>query len=446
MLHEVFFVRTIKGLLVSVFITFSQVCVSGDSAEQILDWIAIKPKLDLPPIGSVINYDDLSKVKPWLVPGLYEELLFTDVELVIQETQKFSPDKSYLAATALHASEAFLDSDGSLRNYAAGQPFSDEQIENADATQAGYMIGWNWNHRWQHYGLDSRKMPLMYLGSKQESAPLNEKLGLLGGGSIDRLLVFDYRKVYLNHLPMLPIQNYAIKIKDSETLFFKEFYEFLSPHNVAGTMFLIERKLDQHADDQVNIYSPTERRVRRYSARERADPVMGSNATLDDVESFSGRVLDYTWKYLGERKVLTVSNSIHDTPKTFGPYSRVPYDAWQLRECYVLVLHSILDDHPYKKRFLFIDKETYSVAASLVFNREEQFWKVLYNVYKWKGSLSGQTRDIRNSVPRPLYSGFIDLLANTASIVHTYSGIDYPVMSPSKVKRKYSVSKLGEGR
>ena len=84
--------------------------------------------------------------------------------------------------------------------------------------------------------------------------------------------------------------------------------------------------------------------------------------------------------------------------------------------------------------------------TSLVFNREEQFWKVLYNIYKWNGNLRGQTQEISNSVPRPLYSVFIDLLANTASIVHTFSGLDYPTMSPSEIKRKYSVSKLGEGR
>ena len=443
---EIFSLAIRKILIVCALGAFSPQCFSTQSVSQVLGWVALTPKLDLPAVGSVINYDNLSKLQPWVVPGLFEELSFPGVELVIQETQKFTPDKSYLSASTLHMGQAFLDSDGYLRNYSAGRPFSDEQINDADSVQAGYMIGWNWNHRWQHYGLDTLKMPLVYLGNKQEKAPLSKKLGLLGGGSIDRLLVFDYRKVYLNHLPMLPSQDYRIKIKDSETLFFKEFYEFLSPHNVAGTMFLIERKLDQHADDQVNIYSPTERRVRRYSARERADPVMGSNATLDDVESFSGRVLDYKWKYLGERQILTVSNSVNDTPKTFGPYSRVPYDAWQLRECYVLELQSILDDHPYRKRFLFVDKETYSVVASLVFNREEQFWKVLYNVYKWNGNLRGQTQEISNSVPRPLYSVFIDMLANTASIVHTFSGLDYPTMYPSEVKRKYSVSKLGEGR
>ena len=246
---------------------------------------------------------------------------------------------------------------------------------------------------------------------------------------------------------MLANQHYRVATDDAKYQYFKEFYEFLSPHDVAGTMFLIERKLDQRADDQVNIYSPTERRVRRYSAKERADPILGSEATLDDVEVFSGRVLDYKWNLLGERKVMAVSNSSQDSPMTFGPYSRVPLDSWQLRSCYALELESILPDHPYKKRFLFLDKQTYSVTASLIINREDQVWKVMYNVYSWKGSLSDSdpTTDIEKSVPHIRYSGFIDLIANTATLVY-FPDLEYPVMTPRKIKRQYGISNLSEGR
>ena len=65
--------------------------------------------------------------------------------------------------------------------------------------------------------------------------------------------------------------------------------------------------LDPHADDQVNTYLPTERRVRRFSAKERADSFMGSNVTLDDFEGFSGEY-QITWSFIGSRKILAVSN------------------------------------------------------------------------------------------------------------------------------------------
>jgi hypothetical protein len=429
-----------------VFVALCQSAIADTDILNIKGWIEDQPMFEPPAAGTIITYAELSKIKHWMIPGLFKELSFSDVELAIQETQIFLPHKSYVLATDKHAREARIGSDGSLENYSAGQPFSEEQIKVASDDVAGFMIGWNQNHRWQHYGFDGRGINLVYLGVKQNEAPVDIQLGLLGQGSIERLLRFDYRKVYLNNLSMLAGQNYKVQIEDAETLFSKELYEFTSPHNVAGTRFLVERKLDQHADDQVNIYSPTERRIRRYSARERADPVMGSNFTLDDVEAFSGRVLDYKWVLLGERKVLSVSNSAHETPITFGPYSRVPNDRWQLRDCYALELESILPDHPYKRRFLFVDKQTYTVVASLVINRADQLWKVLYNVYKWEGPTNSKKTSIEVSMPKPYYAGSIDVLANTATLVHTYSNLEYPNMSPKKIKRRYSVSSLGEGR
>ena len=163
----------------------------------------------------------------------------------------------------------------------------------------------------------------------------------------------------MNNLAMLEKQNYRMKGRDADTRYFKEYFGFLSPHNVAGTKFVIERMPDPHAADQVNTYLPSERRVRPFSAKERADSFMGSNATLDDIEGFSGRVLDYKWKLLGQKKVLAVSDSGNDWPQSFGPYSRVPDDRWQLRDCYVLEVTSIWEAHPYKKRIMFMDKQTF---------------------------------------------------------------------------------------
>jgi hypothetical protein len=103
-----------KILIVCAVGAFSPQCFSTQSVSQVLGWVALTPKLDLPAVGSVINYDNLSKLQPWVVPGLFEELSFPGVELVIQETQKFTPDKSYLSASTLHMGQAFLDSDGYL--------------------------------------------------------------------------------------------------------------------------------------------------------------------------------------------------------------------------------------------------------------------------------------------------------------------------------------------
>jgi hypothetical protein len=177
-----------RTLVLCALFAFMPSCFANTSAQQILEWIELKPKMDLPPENYKVTHDDLGRLEPWLVPGLFEELSFPKVELIIQRTQKFPSHKSYQVATKKHAGEAFVDSDGSLKNYAAGKPFSDVQIKNSDPIEVGYMVGWNRVKRWQRYGWKAVGPTVMYLGSTPRVGPLDTKLGLIGGGTLDRAL------------------------------------------------------------------------------------------------------------------------------------------------------------------------------------------------------------------------------------------------------------------
>ena len=69
-------------------------------------------------------------------------------------------------------------------------------------------------------------------------------------------------------------------------MYWKESYEFIEPFDVAGSKFVVERSLDPEVGDQVFSYIAGERRVRRLSAKERADSFMGTDLTLDDSPGF----------------------------------------------------------------------------------------------------------------------------------------------------------------
>ena len=284
---------------------------------------------------------------------------------------------------------------------------------------------------------------MAYIGSESGPAPLSSEEGLIGGGKLDRLLNQSYHRVYLNNLAMLPDQNYKVDIKDSKTRFFKDYIEFFSPFNVKGTKFVVERMNDPTADDQVNTYLPTERRVRRFSAKERADSFMGSEATLDDFEGFSGRVLDYNWKLLGEKKILSVADTTQPKLTVYGPHSRVPDDEWQLRNCFVVEVTSDWEGHPYKSRILFIDKETFSVHFSLIFGQDNTLWKTMQTVHR---APSKNEADIELSVPSWRGQINIDRYANTATIVRGRSETVHPSMQPRTIKRIFNVSSLTEGQ
>ena len=58
---------------------------------------------------------------------------------------------------------------------------------------------------------------------------------------------------------------------------------------------------------------------------------MGTDETLNDFYSFSGHVLDWNWKFLGWRDLVSVMDSAHTDMHTYGPNGNIPDDVWSLR-------------------------------------------------------------------------------------------------------------------
>ena len=431
-----------------LFLVLSYLMLNGSLAYAVsyddsLSWLSADVLLDPPAAGSSISSENLDKVRPWIPPGLMGELDFPEFVMEIQKYEKKKPYESYLEATEKFSGESSVGNDGSLLNYTAGKPFSEEQIQNSDPRTAGYMIAWNNIHRWQNYGVRIQEMFFAYVGSEEGLAPLDKERNLNGGGKLDRLLTMTWKRVYLNKLAMLPQQGYKVDVKDSDTRFYKEYMEFLSPFNVKGTKFVVERMIDPYEDDLVNTYLPTERRVRRFSAKERSDSFMGSNGTFDDIEGFSGRVLDYTWEYLGDKRILATVDSKHTTNVAwYGPHSRLPDDLWQVRDSYVVIATTVWKGNPAKSRVMFIDKETFNVSLALIFNRQDQLWKTMQTVHK----VPKQGAIDDNGVSVFMGMNMIDQLSNTATVGSKLTPTIYPVTTAREIKRVFSVSTLSEGQ
>ena len=442
---------TLAPTNITLAVILAAILGTPPSAEEITRdtigaWIAEEAYADPPLAGTLIGVDDLDRLRPFIAPGYIEEFQFPEVSIEIQATSHYQPHASYREATARFAGQASIGADGVLENYVAGRPFSDQQIAAAAADVAGFMVAWNQIHRWQHYGYATKELTIAYISPTGGQAPTKPEDGLHGGGRVLRFLVETYQRVYLSKLSMLADQGYRVDIPDSEHLLFKDYIEFLEPFNVKGTKFIVERSLDPYEGDQVNSYLPTERRVRRLSARERADSFMGSDSTLDDFDGFSGRVMDYKWTYLGKRRVLDVHDSKHDATRNFGPYSRVSDDRWQVRDCHVVELHSVWEGHPYRSRVIFIDDETYHVVVTLVFNHDNVLWKIMDPIYKAPPQSNVAGNSIENSVSAFLGHNVTDRLGNTATIVRVKAQTTHPAMTPAKIKRIFSVSSLTSGQ
>ncbi len=397
------------------------------------------------PAGSY-DIERLPDLARYIPPGFIDEFDFPELEVELTSTQHYLPHSSYLEATERFAGTATIDADGALGSYVAGQPFSPEQIDSAPADQAGYMLAWSHIFRWQHYGYETDIL-VSYVEPGGDGA-LTQTAGMDGGGNVMRSMTLYYRRVYLSKLAHLADDDYRMDVDDADKLYWKEYMKLVDPFDVAGAQFVVERSLDPHEGDQVYSYLPTERRVRRLSAKERSDSFMGTEYTFDDLQGFSGRVMDYDWRYLGRKVLLHVSASRHEQQRYFGPMSHIPDDRWQLRPCYVVELVPKWKDHPYGRRVHFIDAETFNTATSLIFDREDRLWKVIYTSYERDDVEDPAAAEASNSTHRWAALVGIDLKNRRTTISREPDGTQatYEAVSPSKVRRIFDVSNLTSGR
>ena len=289
--------------------------------------------------GDTLIADDVEKLRPFIAPGYLEEFQFPGAMFHITATGDYSPRKDYLDATEQFSGQTRLAEDGSLLNYVAGQPFPSDQLEPSDPA-AGLKVGWNFNYRWQHYGIKVGNFPTIMIkpgGTPQPQPGLPEDM-IQSSGTIERVLQQRYQRVYHSHLAMLPEQNYTLPVDGAAEYEWKDINDFTDPYEMRGLRVMIHRSSDPHQADQAWTYVPSLRKVRRVSAEEKADSFQGSDTTLDDFFGFSGRVLDYEWTFHGWKDILHIMNSQHPYARFYGPAGRAPLGPWEMRNTLVVEL------------------------------------------------------------------------------------------------------------
>lgn len=410
-------------------------------------WLAAPAPASLPAPGTTVSGADVESLRALILPGYFEYVLASGVPIDIEATGDFAPAAEFLAVTAANAGRATLRAEGGMDGYVAGQPFDAKQIEAAPPEQAGYMVGWNNVHRWQYYGYHVSALDMIFVTATAPGSHGTLMAGMEGGGNAERSMVQDYHRVYLNHLAMLPGQDYRVKADDADKRFFKDYISFTAPFDVKGTTFVVERSLDPNEEDQVSSYLPKERRVRRLSAQERADKFMGTNWTLDDFEAFSGRVMDYEWVYRGRKPILHVTNSREPALRFGGEQSNVPIDRWQVRDCFVVELKPRWKDHPVASKYLFVDSQTWNGLAAIVVDRQDRGWRYFMPFYQWaEADTSTPQRTWETSVLRWRGALGVDLIENSTSIARASVPTEIPTMTDKQIERKFSISNLSGGR
>ena len=441
--------RLLFGSVLVVGLVFAnQVNSQGQglpTREDIQQWITMNLN-SIPQFkeGDILKQADLDKLRPFLPPRYIDEFNFPEVKFHVAPTGHYPPHPDYLAATEQYANQTQLAADGALENYIAGRPFARALI-NPDDPMSGLKAAWNFNYRWQYYGMNVER----YLGALLAKGGKASKLSgfpadlIQGGGRAIRHLVALYQRVYHNHLAHLSTKGHISPLGDAGRFAYKDYVEFTEPYDVRGTRFMVYRYDDARKQDDAWGFLPALRKVRRLSLHQRDDAIGGTEMTLDDFTGFSGRVLDHTWKFLGWKVLLHVMNSQHPYARFYGPSGWLPNDRWELRLCAV-VEQTPVTNRNYSSKIYFWDAETYETAMVLVFDLEGKLWKVNDLLHGWSEDPSQAEADRGKQLLRNIGFTIVDVKQEQATIFSAYT-IVYPKVTVDEVEERYDVNKLSEG-
>lgn len=350
--------------------------------------------------GDVIGYERVEELRSWLPPEFWAHrdfFFFPGMKLHIGPAHRdYTPASVYLDATSRFQGSASIGQDGSLENYRAGQPFPVDVIDCDGDTDAGNKLIWNFVHRWQGFGGRASFNYTYY--DRGEVRPIHYR-----GTTTAWLLKYrpepQFEKSQGN---VFPNEKRALVVG----------FEVDEPPEARGTRTLTYRYAASYGPlaiakpEDTWIYSREIRRVRKITQSQRSSAVAGTDFSFDDLFSFSGLPVQYDWQCGGDMIVLAPSNT-----QVLGyPYSKdVNYgpsglsfanDRWELRKALKLVMIPKDTDHPYSRKEVWIDRQTFQPLYSFAYDRSNSLWKVIYHNHRWSED------DLRGIKAKEWYPGW----------------------------------------
>jgi hypothetical protein len=326
-------------------------------------------------VGDKITDQNIDKVKDLISPGL-EWCVKHGWPITISETKKVEWPKAYKDATEKYSGQVKLSADGlSVQNYVAGLPFPN--LDPKDP-QIAFKIMWNYDYHFLTTDdVDLRNFDAD-TGSIADHGPLTVERHFL----LDHFRrLFWTGRLYVDPKPEKPNPN---GYRGQQGL-----YPILEPFDLKGVGALGNRYIDPSKQDDSWLYLPSLRRVRRLSTAQRSDALFGQDTDVDSYYGYAGHIAWMEWKYLGEKDVLSTMHGQHYPVKWNEKVDWAFDEGWEKRKHYVIEGVSKLPQYAYSKRVLFIDKETWTVPFSDIYDRSGELWKIWINDFSFRKQVEG---------------------------------------------------------
>ena len=412
--------------------------------------------------GDVINYQDLGKIKSYLPPEFWEHreyFFYEGMQVSVGPIQRdYAPADVYAQATQKYKGQPSIGPDGALMNYTAGEPFLN--VDCKGDPQAGTKLIWNFMKRWEGDGSASDwyysywdrgdQLPLFYKGTA--------------------------KFIFLTNRPEPQFDATGHGYFKNDKRREAQGVEVTAPFDVRGAMIMTYRyvssdgPLDSAKNDDTWVYVPDLRRTRRISTAQRTDSVQGTDFSRDDLRSFDGVPPQYTWECLGEQKILAPFNTKgfaypYSEDYNFGPYGfSFANDNWELRDAWIVRFDPRNEDHPYSRKDIYIDKQTYEPLYSFAYDRKKELWKIIWHMHRYSEDWNGQGPDSTDPAAKDgvWYKGWknvekpndnrvvADIVVNvqtgTGNRIEFWNNHGSPLSTKGKIRRYIDIGRLNKGR
>ena len=318
---------------------------------------------DLKP-GDIIGPQNWQRVQG-MVGENFLNRIKSGYTIQIKAPKVYRPLKEYVEATEKYSGKVALGSNGELLNYVAGQPFP--KLELSDP-HIGQKLAWNFFWRWLG---DDYKTGGAVKGGKIIRSVI-EKDGSERRGDLVSYFIFPRTRYTSEPKPAIP---------GYENIDYMQLRIDSYPRDAAGTTTLEIRYDDPKKPDDLYIYIPSIRRIRRATTTQRCQTLAPSEFNLDDINSFNGKITDFNYKFLGEKKILANLSQEH------LPFQRKPGDylplneKWEVVDTYVLEITPKDPSYCYPRKVLHLNKMTFDTHWTLIWDRKGDYWKEQFGMF-----------------------------------------------------------------
>jgi hypothetical protein len=318
---------------------------------------------DLKP-GIIVGPQNWQAVKGMVGENLLDRIR-TGYSFQLNESRPRRAPKEYMLATDKYSSQVALGSNGELLNYVAGIPFPNVKPNDP---QGGLKLAWNFARRWVG---DDFKEGGGTLTGKAMSQTI-EKDGSERKSEVIRHEIKARGRVTVEPRPSIPGYEHI----DWMIIRADEY-----PRDTSGTTTLETRYIDPNRDDDLYVYVPSIRRVRRAPPIQRCATLAPTEFTYDDVNSFNGKITNFNYRVLGQSRMLgNLSQREVPFERRKGDYLPLK-EGWEIIDTYVLEITPKDPDYCYPKKILYIDQLTYQALWVVVLDAKGHLWKEQFNLY-----------------------------------------------------------------